>query len=303
MESVGQNKSQPLAILAGFGLVAITALQFTAARFSLREHLTAADIVILRFGGAAIAFMPIFWYTGLAKLRALGMRRAAVLALLAGLPYPLIINQGLSLAPASHAAALCPASIVLFTFLISRFLLGERAKNATIIGIGAIVAGLLLFVIPLNEVSQDTLVGDVLFVVSGALFALYGILLREWRVPPVTATGAVVLLSCLPLPLLHSFARSGIAMASPAEIAAQIVIQGFLAGAAAIVLFSFAATRLGPQAASLFLPWTPVATAVIEMVFLGEIPDAQRSLGIGTMMGGMLLPYLVGFVKRPMFRL
>ncbi len=302
MESIRQNKSQSLAVLAGVGLVAITALQFTAARFSLREDLTAADIVILRFGGAAIAFLPIFWRTGWGKLKALGMRRAIALAMLAGLPYPLIINQGLSLAPASHAAALCPASIVLFTFLISRFVLGERAKTATVLGIGAVVAGLVLFVLPLSRMPQDTLTGDLLFVGSGALFALYGVLVRKWMVPPVTATGAVVLLSCLPLPLVHFFAPSGLGMASGAEIAAQIVIQGFLAGAAAIVLFSFAATRLGPQTASLFLPWTPIATAAIGVVFLGEIPNAQQFLGIGIMMGGMLLPHVGGVVKRPMFR-
>ena len=301
MESITQNKSQSLAVLAGVGLVAITALQFTAARFSLREDLTAADIVILRFGGAAIAFLPIFWRTGWGKLKALGMRRAIALAMLAGLPYPLIINQGLSLAPASHAAALCPASIVLFTFLISRFVLGERAKTATVLGIGAVVAGLVLFVLPLSGMPQDTLMGDLLFVGSGALFALYGVLVRKWMVPPVTATGAVVLLSCLPLPLVHFFAPSGLGMASGAEIAAQIVIQGFLAGAAAIVLFSFAATRLGPQTASLFLPWTPIATAAIGVVFLGEIPNAQQFLGIVFLMGGMLLPHVGGVVKRPMF--
>lgn len=300
MESMEKSKGQSLAVLAGIGLVAITAIQFTAARFSLREHLSAADIVILRFGGAAIAFLPIFWRTGLRELKALGMRKALILSLLAGLPYPLIINQGLSLAPASHAAALCPASIVLFTFLISRIVLGEVAKAPTILGIIAVIAGLLLFVMPLGETPRDSLAGDLLFVGSGALFALYGVLVRAWMVPPVTATGAVVLLSCVPLPLLHILAPSGIGIASGAEIAVQIVIQGFLAGAAAIVLFSFAATRLGAQKAALFLPWTPIVTAAIGMVFLGETPSAQQFLAIGIMMGGMLFPHIGGVVKRAM---
>lgn len=58
-----------LAILAGMAVVAITTVQFVAARFSLREHLTAADIVSLRFSGAALAFLPVFWRNGVPRLK------------------------------------------------------------------------------------------------------------------------------------------------------------------------------------------------------------------------------------------
>src|SRR5690606_27543509 len=113
------NKNRKLAFIAGFSMVIITAIQFVAARFSLRDHLTAPDIVTLRFAGAALIFVPLILKTGLRQLKELGWQRSLVLAALVGLPYPLLINWGLSYAPAAHAAALCPASIVFCSFLLS----------------------------------------------------------------------------------------------------------------------------------------------------------------------------------------
>ncbi|WP_373432859.1 EamA family transporter [Mesorhizobium sp. LSHC412B00] len=97
------------AILAGLAMIGIYAVQFVAARFSLREHLTATDVATLRFVGAGLVMLPVVWRGGLSASKALGWRRALALAALAGLPYPIIINWGLTYAPAAHGAALCPA--------------------------------------------------------------------------------------------------------------------------------------------------------------------------------------------------
>ncbi|MBZ9736820.1 EamA family transporter [Mesorhizobium sp. CA18] len=118
MADARDSGNSRLAIIAGLIMIGIYAIQFVAARFSLREHLTATDLAALRFGGAGVVFLPIVWHGGFVSMRALGWRRALALAALAGLPYPLIINWGLTYAPAAHAAALCPASIVFFSFLL-----------------------------------------------------------------------------------------------------------------------------------------------------------------------------------------
>lgn len=284
--------SKGLAILAGAAFVAITTLQFVAARFSLREHLTAADIVGLRFLGAGLVFLPVLWRTGTRRLKALGWRKAGLLALLAGLPYPLLINQGLTQAPAAHAAALSPASIVFFSLVLSRIALRETVSGARLIGIGAIIAGLLLFVFHAGLSAGDTWRGDLLFAGSGIMFSAYAVLARRWSVDAVTATIAVVLLSCLPLPLLHALAPSGLAAAPLAEIATQLVIQGFLAGAAAIVLYTYVVRQLGPQPASLFMPCIPVTTVLAGMVVLGETPTPPQLAAIALITCGMVFPIL-----------
>lgn len=286
------DRSRRLAIWAGVAVVAITTLQFVAARFSLREHLTAADIVTLRFSGAALAFLPVFLSVGLPKLMQLGWRKATVLALLTGLPYPLIINQGLSLAPVAHAAALSPAVIVFFSFLFSRLVFKDKASGTRLAGVATVIAGLLLFVLQSGVADAGTLRGDLLFAVSGLMFATFAVLVRLWSVDAVTATIAVVFFSCLPLPLLHILAPSGLATASFTEIATQFVIQGFLAGALASVLYTYVIRQLGPQPASLFMPCVPVTTTAAGVVVLGEVPTLLQVVAIAVITFGMVFPIL-----------
>ncbi|WP_246682807.1 DMT family transporter [Mesorhizobium sp. B2-1-3A] len=276
--------SARLAIVAGLTMIGIYAVQFVAARFSLREHLTVTDMVVLRFAGAGAAFLPLVWRSGFARIRASGWRRALALAALAGLPYPLIINWGLTYAPAVHGAALCPASIVVFSFLLSIF--QERASHQRTIGVATIIVGLLLFIAPARG-SNEVLLGDLLFVGSGLMFSAYATLVRQWRIDPFTATAAVVLLSCLPLPFLALFAPSGLHAAASAEIVGQVIIQGLLAGAAAMFLYTYIVGQLGSQAASLFMPGVPIATVVVGMVVLGETPTPIQFAAVAIMAAGM----------------
>ncbi|WP_245467158.1 MULTISPECIES: DMT family transporter [unclassified Mesorhizobium] len=285
--------STTLAIFAGLTMIGIYAIQFVAARFSLREHLTATDLAVLRFGGAAVVFLPIAWRGGFAGMRALGWRRALALAALAGLPYPLIINWGLTYAPAANAAALCPASIVFFSFLLSRIVFHDGASRQRTIGVLAIIAGLFLFLAPARG-TGSVLFGDMLFIGSGLMFSTYAVLVRRWHADPVPATAAVVLLSCLPLPVLYLLAPSQIHAAAVGEIIGQIVIQGILAGAAAMFLYTYIVRQLGPQAASLFLPGIPIATVVVGMAVLGETPMTIQVAAIAIMAAGMGLSAIGG---------
>jgi drug/metabolite transporter (DMT)-like permease len=289
-----QQPNRKLALLAGLTMIAITAVQFVAARFSLRGDLTAIDIATLRFTGAGAVFLPIVWHTGFANLKALGWQRALTLALLVGLPYPMIINWGLTYAPATHAAALCPASIVSFSFLLSRFVFSERVSRAQIIFIAVLIAGLLLFISPTGNRQGDPLFGDLLFAGSGIMFSGYAILVRRWSVDSIVATAAVVLLSFMPLPVIYFFVPNGLDAAPITEILTQIVIQGFLAGAAAMFLYTYAVRQLGPQIASLFLPCVPIATAFTGMMVLGETPTVLQFASIAIMTTAMIALALIG---------
>ncbi|WP_345892430.1 DMT family transporter [Mesorhizobium amorphae] len=289
------------AFLAGLAMIGIYAVQFVAARFSLREHLTATDLAILRFAGAGMVMLPVVWRSGLATIKALGWRRALTLAALAGLPYPIIINWGLTYAPAAHGAALCPASIVFFSFLLSHVATTDKASRQRTIGVAAIIAGLMLFIAParIGDNTKDVFFGDLLFIASGAMFAAYAVLVRRWRIGPVTATATVVLLSCLPLPLLYLFAPSGLRAAAVAEIVSQIVIQGFLSGAAAMFLYTYVVRQLGSQTASLFMPCVPIATVLIAMTVLGETPTGTQFAAILMMAAGMAFSALSRPAAKP----
>ena len=291
--SMAEDRSTKAAIVAGLAMIGIYAVQFVAARFSLREHLTASDLTVLRFGGAGVALLPFVWRSGLAALKTLPWPQALALAALAGLPYPIIINWGLTYAPAAHGAALCPASIVFFSFLLAQVTGVDKPTRQRGIGVAAVVAGLVLFISPYQPSSdmKNVLFGDLLFVGSGAMFAAYAALIRRWCVAPVTATSAVVLLSCLPLPLLYVF-PSGLHAAATTEIVSQIVIQGFLSGAAAMFLYTYIVRQLGSQTASLFMPCVPIVTVVIGISVLGEMPTVAQFAAIIIMAAGMALSAL-----------
>ncbi|WP_217575981.1 DMT family transporter [Mesorhizobium sp. GbtcB19] len=294
MTDTRDSGNSRLAIIAGLIMIGIYAVQFVAARFSLREHLTATDLAALRFGGAGAVFLPIVLSRSFASLKALGWRRALALAALAGLPYPLVINWGLTYAPAAHAAALCPASIVFFSFLLSRIVFLDGASQQRTIGVLAIIAGLSLFIAPARDGTGGVLLGDMLFIGSGLMFSAYAVLVRRWRADPVTATTAVVLLSCLPLPVLYLVAPSHIHAATATEIVSQIVIQGILSGAAAMFLYTYIVRQLGPQTASLFLPGIPIATVIVGMAVLGETPMPIQFAAIAIMAAGMGLSAIAG---------
>jgi drug/metabolite transporter (DMT)-like permease len=288
---MAEDQNTKAAIVAGLAMVGIYAVQFVAARFSLRAHLTASDLAVLRFGGAGVALLPFVWRNDFAVAKTLRWQQALALAALAGLPYPIIINWGLTYAPAAHGAALCPASIVFFSFLLAQATAVDKPTRQRGIGVAAVVAGLVLFISPgqARGDMKDVLFGDLLFVGSGAMFASYAALVRRWRVAPVAATSAVVLLSCLPLPLLYLFAPSGLHAAAAAEVVSQIVIQGFLAGAAAMLLYTYIVRQLGSQTASLFMPCVPIVTVVVGMSVLGEMPTVAQFAAIMIMAAGMAL--------------
>ena len=288
-----ENRNTKPAILAGMAMIGIYAVQFVAARFSLREHLTATDLATLRFVGAGMVMLPVVWRIDLADIKVLDWRRALTLAALAGLPYPIIINWGLTYAPATHAAALCPASIVFFSFLLSRALFKERVSPVQITFIAVLITGLVLFISPNGHDRNDTLFGDLVFVGSGVMFSGYAILVRRWAVDSTMATAAVALLSCLPLPVIYLFVPNGLDEAPGSEILTQIVIQGFLAGAAAIFLYTYVVRQLGPQMASLFLPCVPIATAFTAMLVLGESPTILQLFAIVIMSAAMIALALV----------
>ena len=188
-----------------------------------------------------------------------------------------------------------------FSFALSHIATTDKPSRQRTIGVAAIIAGLILFISPARTDSgmKGVLFGDLLFIGSGMMFAAYAVLVRRWRVDPVTATATVVLLSCLPLPLLYFFAPSGLRATSVAEIASQIVIQGFLAGAAAMFLYTYVVRKLGSQTASLFMPCVPIATVMIAMTVLGETPTGTQFAAMSIMAAGMAFSALSRPVAKP----
>ena len=179
----------------GVGLGTLSALiwgvQAVVSRRSVMDGLSASDVTILRFVVASMVLLPVGLRMRPIVVGELGWRRALVLTLLAGAPYTLLLVGGAAFAPALHNAVLTPGLIPIMAMLLGFIVLRQRPGVMRLMGIGLILAGIPVF-------SWDALTGtpgragawrgDLLFVLSSVMWAVFGLLAGRWRVRAVEAT-------------------------------------------------------------------------------------------------------------------
>lgn len=119
---------------AGVLLVLIYAVQFLSARTGLQGHITPSGLTILRFYAAGALFIPYICKSeNRARMMDLGIAKALALSVLAGFPYLIVINSGISLTSAGYVATVGPGSIVLFSFLLPILLLKARLDRTEVV--------------------------------------------------------------------------------------------------------------------------------------------------------------------------
>jgi drug/metabolite transporter (DMT)-like permease len=129
--------------------------------------------------------------------------------------------------------------------------------------------------------------GDLMFVTAGTFFATFGMLLRKWRLAATRAMVVVSIVSLVVLPIywtLVGFSR----MASLGlwENLLQAIMQGLLAGPAAIYLFTQSVILLGASRAAVFPTLVPPCTLLIGWIALGIRPTALQLTGLAIVLVG-----------------
>lgn len=278
-------------VLSCCALALIYCVQFIAARFSLAGDISPLGLSVIRFIVAGLMFLPYAASAGgLAKARQLGLGRIATLSVLAGFPYQLVINSGIAVTSAGYVTAVGAGCIILFSFLLSWFLLGARPDRAAWASTAAICVGLFLFIYNAFLVDGISIIGTVLFVLQGLMFAAYGTLIKRWAVDSVLATAVISLASCIPAIFALVFQELDLASASLAELLVQAIVQGALAGAASILLYNYIMLHIGPQRGSLVIASVPVITTILGYLLLDEIPSALQIFGVMAMIVGIAAP-------------
>ena len=150
------------------------------------------------------------------------------------------------------------------------------------LGAVAIVGGLVVIgAESIGHIGPDGVLGDLLFVLTGFMFAVFGTLLRHWR---VNAFSAATVISVLSLALLPLYAASGgfarVAALGLGENALQALAQGILAGPAALYLFAFSIQTIGVARAAVFPATVPALTILDRLAPARRAAD--RAAGGGT---------------------
>jgi len=256
----------------------------------VRGTLTAFDITALRFGTAGTLLFPVLWKKGF-RLGPWGIWGGIFLACLMGSTYNTITVYGMRFAPVSHAG-LINTGMLIVTTLGGLFLLKERTSALRILGIVISLSGIgcLLIANNVGDAYPHIQRGHALFFMGGAMWAVYALCVKAWKLDPMHTTAAVCVYSALLfLPVYFAFIPSHISAENWHEAAFQAVYQGIINSIFALLCYNRAIPLLGATTSSAFLPLIPVIATLAAMPVLKEIPQPLEWLGIALASAGVLL--------------
>ncbi|MGL4323252.1 MAG: DMT family transporter [Beijerinckiaceae bacterium] len=281
--------SKVWAYAAIFAAVAVWGLQFVMIRLGMSTDLTGYDLATLRFAVAGPLMLPLFLRFGWRNCAGLGWRDGIILAVLGGLPMGALSNWGMNFAPANHAACLQPGTVAIITTIAGAAMAGTGLPPLKITGLILAVIGLIgvAFGAPAAIAGPQAWIGDSVFVISGACWATYTIILARKNASPLASTVAVGVLSMMMVPVLFLFFPSKLATAPWSSIVMHGLFQGVINYTIAFGFWAYSARKLGTVAMGMFAPLIPVFGVVFAMPILNEFPTAWQWIGIASVMLGL----------------
>ncbi|MGB6538284.1 MAG: DMT family transporter [Xanthobacteraceae bacterium] len=295
MESSPQPSSPPvkhatsLGVLCGAGSALFWAFGFVAARHGVLIGMSPLVLAMHRFIWPGFALLPVVAASGFSDLGGVGWRRGIAMTLVGGLPLALWGYVGYVYVPLGHGSIIQPSCAAVGGLILARLIIKEQLPPRRIAGALLIVLGLAVIgVEALRTMGSQGVLGDLLFVAGGSSFAVFGMLLRLWRIPAMHAAAVTSVLSLAGVPVLF-FAYDNFRAAGFYENLLQAVVQGVFAGPAAIYLFTRAVILLGAGRAALYPSLVPPFSLLIGFLTLGEVPSIAQLIGLAIVVVGFRL--------------
>ena len=278
-----------LGMLCGAGSALFWAFGFVAARHGVLAGMSPLVLALHRFIWPGFALLPLVARSGLGDLGGLGWRRGIALTAFGGLPLALWSYIGYVYVPLGHGSLIQPSCAAVGGLVLAHRVLKEALPPRRVAGALTIMLGLVVIGSEaMRTMGRQGLLGDLLFVAAGSSFAIFGMLLRLWRVPPIHAAAVTSVLSLAGLPILFLAYRNLIA-AGLWENLLQAVVQGIFAGPAAIYLYTRAVVLLGAGRAALYPSLVPPFSLVVGFLTIGELPSLPQLIGLTVVVIGFRL--------------
>ncbi len=264
----------------GAGAALCWALGFVAARHGILAGISPMVLALHRFVWPGFVLLPMLAAGGLGNLGGIGWWRGIAITVFGGLPLALWSYYGYIYVPLGHGAIIQPSCASLGGMILAHLVLKEALPTRRIVGAVVMVLGLLVIgAEALKTMGTQGIVGDLFFVAAGSFFAVFGMLLRLWQIPPMRAAAVTSVLSLAGLPMLP-FVYDNFLAAGFYENLLQAIVQGLFAGAGAIYLFTRAVIFLGVGRAALYPALVPPFTLLIGAIALGEMPSVSQLIGL-----------------------
>ena len=268
--------------------VLIWAAYPVATRAAVTGTFAAEELVTLRFGVGALIFLP-YLLLQLRVIRREAWLRGIALTLFQGVGMGALVIFGLQFAPANHQAALGPGANSAWVAVLGFVVFARRPSARIVLGAALCALGVVVLTCwDAAERNPAVLAGDAMFLGASALGALYVLQLRNWGVSALQAAAIVTVYSGLVvLPWHLCSAANPLWRMAPFDLLWQTLWQGVLIGCVALIAFNHAINRLGAERSSALIAFVPVLTAILALVFLGEIPSTAEVAAILAISAGV----------------
>lgn len=291
MELKGRLNPTAVGVICGTVASAFWAAGFVGVRHGLQVGFSPADIAVHRYLWSGLALLPVVARAGIGDLDGIGWARGILLTLLGGPVFAIIGYAGFLLVPLAHGGVLQPSCGALGGLLLATLVLREKLITSRLIGALIIVGGLVVIggegAVTFGE---QGLAGDLLFAFAGLMSAGFTTLLRLWRIAPMPAAATVGVLSLFGMPFyLLYYGLADMISLGWRENLLQAVLQGVLAGPAALYLFVNAIARVGAGRAAIFFSLVPPLVLLIGWLALGEVPTLLQVAGLMIVLFGFQL--------------
>ena len=260
-------------------------------RLNLHWHVSAWDLVAMRFAIAFLILMPVLIYKK--DLAFLWHPRPVILALTGGLAYCLTVYTAFLQAPAAHAAIFLNGCIPLCTAVAAYLLFKQPFDKHTWLSLSMMLSALaLMSYLMLHEQASAFGLGDILFFLSAVWWGIFTVLLKQWKLSAWHSMASVAIWSALIyLPIYILFIPKHFQEAEPVHLLVQGVFHGVLVVIIATLTYVAAIERLGAFKTGSIVTLAPFIAAVIAVPLLNEPLSPAIMCGLVGMGIGALQPW------------
>ena len=260
-------------------------------RLNLHWHVSAWDLVAMRFAIAFLILMPVLIYKK--DLAFLWYPRPVILALTGGLAYCLTVYTAFLHAPAAHAAIFLNGCIPLCTAVAAYLLFKQPFDKHTWLSLSIMLSALaLMSYLMLHEQASAFGLGDILFFLSAVWWGIFTVLLKQWKLSAWHSMASVAIWSALIyLPIYILFIPKHFQEAEPVHLLIQGVFHGGLVVIIATLTYVAAIERLGAFKTGSIVTLAPFIAAIIAVPLLNEPLSPAIMCGLVGMGIGALQPW------------
>jgi drug/metabolite transporter (DMT)-like permease len=278
-----------LGTACGAGAALCWALGFVTARHGIDVGESPLILALHRYVWPGIALLPFLAAGGFGNLAGVGWGRGVVLTVFGGLPLAIWSYLGYLFVPLGHGGIIQPSCASITGLVLAYLVLREPLPMRRIVGAAVMLAGLCVIGLEASRtIGLHGVGGDLLFVAAGVSFGIFGMLVRLWRINALQAAMITSVLSLAGLPILY-FKFDNFLAAGLYENLLQAVMQGLVAGAGAIYLFTRAVVLLGASRASVFPSLVSPFVLLVGLLALGIVPSVPQLIGLVVVLLGFRL--------------